>query len=323
MSKKEKFIKFFLAIVFLVGVSYAPLMLDGQKGAQVISFFSSNNTNETVLKAQTKLKEIDLYKGRLSGLFGFRTRSAIIDFQNLVGLTPNGILDIPTQTMLFSYVPPTRQDPIEFYLVLPSTEEGNAFINIWANQEYEASGIPVELLGYLKDSSESAVYDKKNPRPTSIVFSNEDGFFYVESVLPFDFTEYFGQKVMIKGVLMSSPNNRGEKHILVNPNLVTEISLEDSNFDLNTWTMNTYNEIGTPVYKTGVLRDIGVSASYRSGGNPSSYVLYTDSGKFLIENALENDYFRSLINQEISIEGVLMSGTNILGIQTIIVGYGE
>lgn len=323
MSKKEKLIKFFLAIFFLVGISYVPLVLDGQKGAQVISFFGSNNTNETVLKAQTKLKEIDLYNGRLSGLFGFRTRSAIIDFQNLVGLTPNGILDIPTQTMLFSYVPPTRQAPIEFYLVLPSTEEGNAFINTWAEEKYQDSGKVVEILGYLKDSSGLAVYNKKNPRPTSIVFSTEDELFYIESIIPFDFTEYFGQKVMIKGVLMNNLNNRGEKHILVNPNLVTEISLEGSNFDLNTWTMKTYNEIGTPVYKTGILRDIGVSASYRSGGNPSPYILYTDNNKYLIENALDNDYFSELVGQEISIEGVLMSGTNILGIQTIIVGYGE
>jgi peptidoglycan hydrolase-like protein with peptidoglycan-binding domain len=323
MSNKEKFLKVFLALVFVVGISYVPSILGGQNTAQVISsFFSSSNVNETVLKAQTKLKEIGLYDGRLSGLFGFKTRSSIIDFQNSVGLNPNGILDIPTQTILFSYELPVRQAPIEIITFLPNSEEGNEYINYWTQENYNSVGEMIEISGYLKESSNEAVYNKRNPKPTSLVIvsDNENAdIYYIESLTLFDFSEYFNKKTTVKGLLMPNRNNLGESHIVVNPDMITE---SDSNIsEINEWTMSVYNEIGIPAVRTGVLRDVGNSSSYRRGGNPSSLVLYTDSGKYLIENIHSNDSLNNLIGEEISIDGVLMSNFNSFGIQTIIVNY--
>ncbi len=119
MNDREKVLKIFLVVVFLFGLSYVPALWGGGHLAQVISsnFFSSENRNEVVSKAQAKLKELGLYRGSESGLFGVRTKNAILDYQRKVGLRDTGILDKETQDSLFGAsleIEPDEDNPIKY-----------------------------------------------------------------------------------------------------------------------------------------------------------------------------------------------------------------
>jgi len=57
---------------------------------------------EDVKKAQTILKEMDLYYGEITGNVGTKTKAAIKKFQNKYGLTANGVLNAETLARLQS-----------------------------------------------------------------------------------------------------------------------------------------------------------------------------------------------------------------------------
>lgn len=57
-------------------------------------------TNAEVKHAQTALQKMDLYEGRIDGIYGPRTVNAVRQFQSLHGLAPTGTLNAQTRDEL-------------------------------------------------------------------------------------------------------------------------------------------------------------------------------------------------------------------------------
>jgi peptidoglycan hydrolase-like protein with peptidoglycan-binding domain len=60
-------------------------------------------TKETTIKAQTVLKQMGLYKGKIDGLFGKLTSAAVKEFQKKNGLRLSGVFDKETETKIQHY----------------------------------------------------------------------------------------------------------------------------------------------------------------------------------------------------------------------------
>ena len=60
-----------------------------QEGVYVLSKYGSRGTE--VRQIQTKLKQLDYYKGSVDGIFGTQTKNAVIAFQKNCGITADGI----------------------------------------------------------------------------------------------------------------------------------------------------------------------------------------------------------------------------------------
>lgn len=79
--------------------------LKKDQSAQVVKFstvikegevYKKGDKSEIILEIQKILADKGLYKGDISGVFGPRTQSAILDWQKSHRLTATGVLDIET-----------------------------------------------------------------------------------------------------------------------------------------------------------------------------------------------------------------------------------
>ncbi len=62
---------------------------------------ATNIQNVSLLDIQRKLKELGYYSGRVDGIFGDGTQAALVQFQSLNGLKPDGIVGRGTIDVLF------------------------------------------------------------------------------------------------------------------------------------------------------------------------------------------------------------------------------
>lgn len=68
-------------------------------------FFLQNGTNSTqVMEFQSILKKLGYYNGRVDGIYGDKTTAAVKHFQELNGLTPDGIIGPVTSKALEKYI---------------------------------------------------------------------------------------------------------------------------------------------------------------------------------------------------------------------------
>lgn len=310
MNSKVKIFEIALALIILVGISSIPLTSPNQT-ASVGFLFGSNNKNETVLKAQAKLTELGLYEGNISGLFGLRTRFAIYRFQEIKGLSKNGILDIPTQKTLFSVEEPE-------YLLINYTEYGNTYIFDWMKYYLGESGNLIEISGQLTQSSET----------NDFTLNGEDGNIYgIKNISSRDLAEFNGKNVTLKGILSSENNSLGFPIVFINyleageEISVTTISFsEEGNEHLKDWVNTTYGESHDFQGFSGNY-SLGQKVQYAPGGNKTRSIITLLNGtKYNIENisSLSMDAF---IGKDIMIRGLLLNNLNSLGLKTIVINY--
>ncbi len=318
MNTKIKIFEIALALVILVGIASIPFTSSNQT-ASIGSFFGPDNTNETVLAAQVKLKEIDLYNGRLSGLFGRRTREAVFQFQALRGLTQNGILDIPTQTALFNLVAEPE------YVSISYTNEGNTFLTEWVRYILGIEGKKVELKGVLSLAQEDALYGGVS---TKLVLTSEDGIKYsVANISSRSLDGFLNQNVVINGLMVAEENSAGLFTVLVNYIETGEedfpISIgytKDGNQYIQKWVNGAYQEEHGLSGLVGVL-SVGRKAQYAPGGNHTQLVLTaSDGSKYSIEN-LSNNNLALLAGNDIMIRGMVLNNLNSIGFKTIVINY--
>ncbi|XOQ47886.1 MAG: spore cortex-lytic enzyme [Eubacteriales bacterium] len=88
MNKKLKYI-WAIAIVLLVNVLVISIVKSGGGSVGALSKLGSQGSE--VRSIQTKLQEQGYYKGKIDGIYGTNTRNAVIRFQKVKGLTPDGI----------------------------------------------------------------------------------------------------------------------------------------------------------------------------------------------------------------------------------------
>lgn len=250
MKKKETLIQIFFIIIIVAGLVAVPMMFSGEQRASVSLFFwSQENRNDTVLKAQNKLKDLGLYEGNLSGLFGIRTRSAIIRYQQQNNLAVNGILDIPTQNSLFAVEPV----PIEIqYTLVPYTEEGNTFIEDWARYVLGKTGRRTELSGRLTVDTETAFYGEAN---TNLVLNlpDSESKYSIVNISSENISEFIGRDVTINGVSLPDENTQGLATVLINhindEDVIFPITIsfdEQANSSLDKWVRKVYREVAPP-----------------------------------------------------------------------------
>lgn len=97
-SKRTNILKTLLALfliftLFAVGSTVSKYQLPEQS-VQTMSKLGSKG--EEVKKIQTKLKDWGYYKGSVDGVYGSKTRQAVIDFQKKNGLTADGVAGTKT-----------------------------------------------------------------------------------------------------------------------------------------------------------------------------------------------------------------------------------
>lgn len=338
MTNSGKAVRVLLTLVFVFGISYVPTLWGGSNPAQVISsvnpgFFSASNTNETVLKAQNKLKDLGLYNGRLSGLFGVRTARAVRLFQQNNNLVQNGILDIPTQELLFG-VP--HEEPMATpdgeYSQIPFTEEGNSLLGSWVRNTYGEEGESIDIIGDLVQIGSFARYSQVSGGATDLVLVTNDAKYSIENISESEIVFFAGGRVRVSGILLREENNSGYKHIVIN-HISEEVFSEEGltvidyttegNIELQNWILSTYNDAGNFRRISGLLKDLGVPNTYGPGGNPTRFILYAEDGKkYSVENISENR-IDGFLNQEVLVRGFVLQNLNLLGIHTIVINYVE
>ncbi len=65
--------------------------------------------SDSVAEAQQHLWDMDLYQGRIDGIFGNRTRRAVEQFQSKRGLPVTGVIDVPTWHQIHLHSPGLAQ----------------------------------------------------------------------------------------------------------------------------------------------------------------------------------------------------------------------
>ncbi|MCY1714743.1 spore cortex-lytic enzyme [Caproiciproducens galactitolivorans] len=97
MTKKLKYI-WAVAIVLLVNVLVISIVTN--MGGSVDALSKMGSQGSEVRSIQTKLQNQGYYTGKVDGIFGSLTRTAVIKFQNAKGLTPDGIAGPKTLSAL-------------------------------------------------------------------------------------------------------------------------------------------------------------------------------------------------------------------------------
>lgn len=88
MNKNLKYI-WAVTVVILVNVLVISIVTNAGGSVDVLSKIGSQGSE--VRSIQTKLRDQGYYKGKVDGVFGAGTRSAVIRFQKVKGLTPDGV----------------------------------------------------------------------------------------------------------------------------------------------------------------------------------------------------------------------------------------
>lgn len=319
MDTKTKIFEIALALVILVGIASIPFTSSNQT-ASIGSFFGPDNTNETVLKAQTKLNEMGLYDGNLSGLFGLKTRFAIYRFQEATGLARTGILDIPTQKALFSF----NVEPE--YLAVSYTDEGNTFLAQWARYILGVEGKRIELRGKLNLVQEDAMYQNLSTRLVLDAQDN-DSQYSIFNISFRDLDEFIGKDVIMRGLYLPDNTGLGSPSVLINHIEAGDKDFpiaigysEDGNNYARKWTMKVYQETHEFSGLIGTL-SVGRKVLYAPGGQPTSLVLSTSDGtEYSVEN-LSSSQLTSLVGQDIMVRGLILNNLNSSGRKTIVINY--
>lgn len=320
MDQKEKTVKILLLVALLMGMSAISITMAGEQRAAVGSFFGPDNINKTVLEAQTKLEELGLYEGRLSGLFGVKTRAAVLRFQEQKGLVQNGILDMPTQRALFYVVP----EPV--YLPVSYTKEGNSYLEKWIRFYYSEISEPVEMKGELVLGDEDAVY-LEGAEPTRLVLVTEKSRYSIYNISSNDLSAFVGAHVMINGYLLGHENNLGLDTIVVNyvypgesnPSAFVDYTREGNNY-LNKWVRKTYQEEGQPIVISGMLNSSKTKVVYGPNGYPTQLALTVGGTRYSLENISPNS-LKAFVGQNVTVRGVVLKRANELGLKTIVINY--
>jgi peptidoglycan hydrolase-like protein with peptidoglycan-binding domain len=331
MSFKKTF-KILSAILVLVTLGTFVGALDKSQKSEVISgisptVFTFLNRNETVQSAQEKLTELGIYDGNISGLFGFKTRDAILIFQEQTNIPRTGILDLITQQKLFNY---STQDPSE-YVVIDNTDYGNSFLYEWVNYTYGNPGEIVKLQGLFNLSDVSfnlPSHDLVSENNETYYVNQENETFLVKNISENSLASFNGKNVTAIGYLIEDENLKYSKTLFIN--YVTENSLQEDypfvpytkegNEDLKNWINKNYDEDGYYVDVPGHMVFVEDSMVYGEQGNPSNIILVGYNEKFTIENISGND-LKNLIKQGVTVRGFLLSERNEKGYYTIVVNY--
>ena len=84
--------------MFSLAVSLNSDVTGGESVQTVV--YKSGSTGTTVKNIQTKLKNLGYYTGAIDGIFGSKTKSAVVRFQSDYGLTVDGIVGTKTLSAL-------------------------------------------------------------------------------------------------------------------------------------------------------------------------------------------------------------------------------
>lgn len=324
MTNLEKALKISLALVVVLGISSVSFLRYGDNRAQAVfsyqNAFSPNNTNEVVLRAQTKLKELNLYSGRLSGLFGLRTRNSIILFQKNNNLKETGILDIPTQNALFNIIPVTEAEADEEYLVIDYTEKGDEFLKNWlVETKNKKPDDYIQLKGKISFYGEN----KESPK---FIFYTENEKYSLENISANDLSVFIDKYVIVSGFLLKEINELGIQSIYIN------YTDKDSGFDIldreeefkkvRTWVKEKYREEGEEVFLLGAIFAYDQKTVYKSGGNSTNIIFYTENEKYSLEN-ISSLNLENFNGKTIKVRGLLLKDYNSFGLKTIVVNYFE
>lgn len=87
MKKKRLLLLWKIAVILLVNILV--VLAVAQPALPALSRRGSRG--EEVKQIQTVLKDRELYKGNIDGIYGSQTEKAVIQFQKQMGLTPDGI----------------------------------------------------------------------------------------------------------------------------------------------------------------------------------------------------------------------------------------
>jgi len=90
MKKARKYFSLMMAVFFILLLTFIQVASDNlYRSSEVLSRLGSRG--EEVRKIQQRLKDWGYYKGPVDGIYGPKTRDAVIAFQKKHGLTPDGI----------------------------------------------------------------------------------------------------------------------------------------------------------------------------------------------------------------------------------------
>ena len=96
MKKGLKIFALVTAMVALMSVGvmegFTSRQVDFGETAVYAAVLKQGSTGEVVRTVQTKLKRWGYYSGPVDGIFGSKTKAAVVYFQRRNGLTPDGIV---------------------------------------------------------------------------------------------------------------------------------------------------------------------------------------------------------------------------------------
>ena len=99
LTLRKRLIIILLAIFSLASIGVAFASFSAPQTAYAVTL-KQGSRGETVKKMQQKLKNWGYYTGAVDGIFGAKTKSAVIYFQRKNGLTPDGIVGKKTLSAL-------------------------------------------------------------------------------------------------------------------------------------------------------------------------------------------------------------------------------
>jgi len=87
----ENKLKYVWAMIIVVLVNILVISIVTNLGGSVLTLSKVGSQGEEVKSIQTKLSNQGYYKGKIDGIFGSQTKSAVVSFQKAKGLTADGI----------------------------------------------------------------------------------------------------------------------------------------------------------------------------------------------------------------------------------------
>ena len=327
MSNFKKYLKAFVVLVVIILLASFGMLLQGRnQSAQVISsvpmgVYTIFNVNETVRDAQSKLKDMNLYFGRVSGLFGFKTEEAIRLYQVQVGLPVTGILDIPTQERLFA-------PPQITYTEIPHTKYGDQFLFEWssyfrenANNFFETQGVLVREDGKISLSGQNF--------NTEYSLLSENIKYTVYNLSEYSIEEYVNIPVQAFGAIFENQDDEN------NPTIVIYYLPEKISGELENYKILTPTTEGNKEARAWIEKALGESGNYFEvmgrleyalepvviNGEKTIYAITTlDGTSYAVYNISANQ-IEDFIGQSVVVRGFLLSGLNNQGYQTMVINY--
>ncbi len=324
MFKKTFKIAIALSVVF--SLSFLAGSLNKNQKAQVSSSipattFSIFNRNETVLEAQTILKDLEFYNGNLSGLFGFKTKNAILDYQRSISIPNTGILDIETQNRLFGV-----STQIE-YAIVDNTEYGNEFLYEWIYFNYRSVNDLVKIRGSL---SEIIEFQDRVEVYENYITTSEGNEYKVKNISDNSLANFIDKNVELSGYFVGGDNSGQEKIFFINH--VNEDSLNerfklvpyslDGNERIFKYIKSEYEESGEYVDIQGHFLPIDEEIVYGINDYNENVLLVGYDQIYIIEN-MSDFNMEKLLWEPATVRGFMLKRENEKGHRTIVINYSE